>query len=153
MFYKILFTLSLLFFTACQQEQKEMPKDLTIMYSTGSTHADRAPEKFINIVPSGKSWKYTYGKKFRFISKDIGYKTKETILKTKDLTKSEVKAIFMKLLKYNFFKMKRSYINQEIMDGSYQTLKVSSKDKEKIVSLVNQENADFDAIIKSIEGI
>lgn len=142
MFYKVLLILSIFFLGACQEELKEMPKDLKILYTTGPTHADRGPKTFISITPLGNSWKYTHGKKFRFISKDIGYKTKD-----------EVKTIFTKLQQYNFFTMKDKYKHPKIMGGDFQLLKVNSNGKEKSVLVFNQINEDFQAIIKSIEGI
>lgn len=154
MLHKTLLILSLLLFSACQQENQQMPSDISITYESGPTHEDRGPKIYISIIPDASNWVYTHGKQFRFISKEDGhYKTKNKILNTKVLSSAQVQNIFTQLITHNFYAMKPLYRDTQIMDGDVRSIHVRSAKGEKKVSVVNVSHKDFDAIVKSIQNI
>ena len=149
--------LTLCAFVSCTHLPSEIPSDFQLEFVTGPTHAERSGHHYSWVRSSGDQefpFEFIKGVRFRFISKQNGeMRKKEEILSTRKLVRDECLLLFQCVSKNRFFKLKKSYINQDIRDGSYRRLIITSKGLTKSVVVVNKSQKHFDRIIDCLNKL
>lgn len=138
-------------------ETFKIPLDFQLEYVTGPTHAEWDSHHFIKIRYSpGKDHllELTTGFWNRSISTQDGkMKKQETILAVKQLTQAECLSLYNTISENHFFELEKTYVDPQILDGSYRHLEIKANGKFKKVAVVNRSQKQFDRIVTSLEQL
>jgi hypothetical protein len=120
-----------------------IPKDLSITYGYGDTHAERGRTSY-KISADGKVvYEKTSG------SRSSGAKQQELY----QLTQEELQLIIRKIKDNSFFSLNNQYRNQKIMGGFSSYISVTMDQKTHVVAVTNTHQKEFSDIAGMIGAI
>ncbi len=153
--YLLIIGVMLLTMFACRSDDIPYSKDLFIEFTSGPAAADRGPVTFIRVHPDGTGgFLLESGKIFTFISKTDGKKkTKEDILRTKNLTEDQVKNLVGTFNDSGFFDLDKFYRDPDILDGDVKLIYIRLGSVEKNVVCLNYIQKGFKSVEKGIKSL
>lgn len=142
---------------ACREQS--LQADFRLEYASGPVAADRGSHEFILIEPAeqeGAERRFILKKGLRdsFYSKSTGELTwVEDIIASRSLDTHEIQLLFDALNENCYWNMDEKYRDRDILDGSYEMLKVRNDGAEHQVVCVNIRKKRFESIEKRLRSL
>lgn len=142
---------------ACDYPPEKTPPDFLLEYAAGPVHADRSGHTFIRIRPSAAdspAVEVVCGVRSRVLIPQEGrLLDREDTTATGTLLPDDARPLYDAIVLNRFWRLKDRYVDRDILDGSYERLKIRAGGREKTVVLVNKANRRFRGIVDALEAL
>ena len=122
-----------------------------VYYEEGSRHAGWDPVSYIEVKRQKDAYVYEKGEKYPPMPPKG--ETKREVLQKRLLSRSEADRIEKALKENRYDTMRRRYIDDRVIDGSYRKLSVLKAGRTKEVVVINTEYAPFERIVRILKSL